>query len=115
MTDPYLDLICQECKGFCCKHYPVFYEVEGEVKDRKSKIIFMNHIGALFYDRIDTTLECYWFSKGGCAEEIRPEVCKLFYCHKVFDWLFGDVFGPLDPGQKEGLLRMLKRGNRWRT
>ncbi len=89
-----IDIICSECKGGCCKFFPVF------VKDIHNNRMFQNPtyiepttgMTTLHANmRASTSIACYYYSEGGCLEEVKPDICKDWYCAIFDEFVWGKI------------------------
>ena len=77
-------MLCEECKGMCCKHYPMFVEVNGEIK--KNEPVYLE--GVLGVKCKWEGTGCYYHSIGGCSEDVKPEECSEWYCDMIDKIIF---------------------------
>jgi hypothetical protein len=93
MLEEVAAILCKECKGGCCSHFPVY------VLDKETGVMFKNPTfwddkdgeACIWFNTNGQKTECHYRALGGCPNEKKPELCRYWYCAIFDEFVLGEL------------------------
>lgn len=95
-------IICRECKGKCCRGFPVYFEGFDGRLYQNILTGKLHNAGLLmntkYLSKVDKTyiadppyrLPCFYYLRGGCPPAVKPAHCHQWICKDIARILKGE-------------------------
>jgi len=83
------EIVCGACNGFCCQHFPLYYEQDGRVYRNNIGYTDKGDLITTSKDRSTLKGSCYYYLHGGCPEAVKPIECRNWWCRLIEDIVTG--------------------------
>lgn len=92
-----MGIICGACKGGCCRA-PVYVHDDFTKTLHRNTIYYDSSKNRTFIRPHITSIDglaCYFRSRGGCPQMIKPDECKIWYCSIYDELVLGKIRKPI--------------------